>query len=192
MQKGLTREQVISGAAALVETEGFTALSLAALARRLQIKTPSLYNHIAGLQDLKNALGCRALQLLYGQIEQASAHDEAERLYAMAEAYCQFVREHPALYAAILQMPTPAPDAFSRASAALLQLVCRQLLPYKLSEEERIHAVRGLRSLAHGFAGLQLSHAFNLPADQSESLRWILTCYLSGLQRQSQAPSGGL
>ncbi len=45
--KGLTKEIIVQEAVALIEESGQWVISLHELARRLQVKTPSLYNHIA-------------------------------------------------------------------------------------------------------------------------------------------------
>lgn len=44
--KGLTREVIVSEAVACMEHTGQPTVSLHELARRLGVKTPSLYNHI--------------------------------------------------------------------------------------------------------------------------------------------------
>ncbi|MGZ3638658.1 MAG: TetR family transcriptional regulator, partial [Ktedonobacterales bacterium] len=46
---GLDQEAVIQAAADLVDAEGLDALSLARLAEKLGVRTPSLYNHISSL-----------------------------------------------------------------------------------------------------------------------------------------------
>ena len=51
--KGLTKEIIVQEAVALIEESGQWVISLHELARRLQVKTPSLYNHIANTKDLQ-------------------------------------------------------------------------------------------------------------------------------------------
>lgn len=43
-------------------------------------------------------------------------------------------------------------------------------------------AVRGLRSIAHGFATLELAGGFGLPFDPDESFLRLLQAYLVGLR----------
>lgn len=57
---GLTRDIVISKAAMLANDIGLQNVSMKTLADYLGIKTPSLYNHIRNLDELKEEL------MLYG------------------------------------------------------------------------------------------------------------------------------
>ena len=57
MQRGsVDIHLVVAEAAALANEAGLSALSLKALAQRLHIKSPSLYNHISNLDELKQEL----------------------------------------------------------------------------------------------------------------------------------------
>ena len=70
---GLNETVVVDAAAELVNETGPEALSIAALAQRLQVKSPSLYNHINGLDGLQQKLALRGLQQLTAVL-QASTH----------------------------------------------------------------------------------------------------------------------
>ena len=48
----LTKTAVVQAAAELINEEGTDALSLNRLAEKLDIRTPSLYNHVDGLPGL--------------------------------------------------------------------------------------------------------------------------------------------
>jgi hypothetical protein len=49
--------------------------------------------------------------------------------------------------------------------------------------EDGLHAVRGLRSLVHGFASLEIAGGFGLPLDCDESFRRLVEILILGLQR---------
>ena len=51
-RSNLTKQAVVRAAAELIHTEGLEALSLSRLADKLDIRTPSLYNHVNGLPGL--------------------------------------------------------------------------------------------------------------------------------------------
>src|SRR5579864_2626218 len=59
---GLNQAAVIEAAAKLVDEEGIEQLSLGHLAERLDVRTPSLYNHVAGLPGLKRDLALYCLR----------------------------------------------------------------------------------------------------------------------------------
>ena len=46
---GLNREQVVEAAAAIADRDGLGSLSLATLASKLGVRSPSLYSHVDGL-----------------------------------------------------------------------------------------------------------------------------------------------
>jgi hypothetical protein len=50
-----------------------------------------------------------------------------------------------------------------------------------LEQEEAVHVIRGLRSMAHGFATIERSGGFGIPIDLDESYRRLIDAYLSGL-----------
>ena len=58
---GLDSAAVVRAAADLADAKGIDALTLGEVAARLGVRTPSLYNHIAGLDGLRRdlaLLGC--------------------------------------------------------------------------------------------------------------------------------------
>jgi hypothetical protein len=106
---------------------------------------------------------------------------------AVAQAYRRFVNERPGLYAATVRAPAPDDLALQQASQALLDLIVAILAPYNLDEQEAMHAVRGLRSIAHGFATLELAGGFGLPLDRDESFLRLVRAYIDGLRAKSGA-----
>ena len=64
--KGLTKEKIIAEAIAYIEESGQSRISLHELARRLGIKTPSLYNHIKNTRDLRHEIFRHAITSGYG------------------------------------------------------------------------------------------------------------------------------
>ncbi len=68
----LNKGSVVEAAIELVDRAGDPgALTLTALAGVLEIQVPSLYNHIAGRQDLQRELALSGLQILLGSFREA-------------------------------------------------------------------------------------------------------------------------
>jgi hypothetical protein len=57
------------------------------------------------------------------------------------------------------------------------------LAPYNLSEEDTIHAIRGLRSIVHGFILLEEASGFRMPVDPDASFHWLITLFIAGLRQ---------
>ena len=70
---GLTRAAVVEAAGALADEGGLEALSLVDLAERLGIRKPSLYNHVAGIGDLRRELALVGLRELGRSLSRAAA-----------------------------------------------------------------------------------------------------------------------
>jgi len=183
---GITREQVVSVAAELADAHGLEQLTLAQVAAAVGVRLPSLYNHVEGLPGLRRELTLLGLRTFGECISRAAigkASDEA--VLAVAQAYRRFVAEHPGLYAATVQAPAPEDQALAQASQTIVEVVLAVLAPYNLASSAAIHAVRGLRSLVHGFATLEGAGGFGLPLDRDESFLWLLHTYLAGLRAAS-------
>src|ERR1700730_1671309 len=145
---GLNQASVVEAAAKLVDEEGVEHLTLGRLAQRLGVRTPSLYNHVAGLPGLKHDLAIYCLHDLLDRITRATigkSHKEA--VVALANAYRAYARETPGRYALTQQAPDPGDQALQAIAQQLVDVLRAVLAPYRLGEEEAIHAIRGLRSM---------------------------------------------
>ncbi|MNC38908.1 hypothetical protein D3C75_875390 [compost metagenome] len=173
----------------MIDEEGVEALTLASLAQKLEIRPPSLYNHIAGLPDIRRLLSLHGLEELRSALLHAAAGRAGEdAIRAMANAYLGFARAHPGLYEMTLLPPGPEDAERARAARDIVDLVVRALEAYRLDPAASIHAARALRSLLHGFASLEKQGGFGLPFDRDQSFEEMVGLYLAGLQ----ARFGGL
>src|SRR5438270_13831735 len=103
---GLDQASVVEAAVKLVDEEGIDQLTLGRLAERLGVRTPSLYNHVAGLPGLKHALMLYCLHDLLDRILHATVgKSRAEATFALANAYRAYASEAPGRYALPLQAP---------------------------------------------------------------------------------------
>jgi AcrR family transcriptional regulator len=187
----LDRAAVIQAAADLADEEGLEQLTLARLAAHLGIRTPSLYNHVAGLAGLRRdlaLLGMRELAARLARATIAKAADEA--VAALAQAYRAFAQEHPALYAASIRAPDPLDREAQLAAQEAVDVVVAVLASYGLQGEAAIHAVRGLRSALHGFVALEAAGGFGIPLDLDESFRRLVQMLIHGLHQGQQSSAG--
>jgi AcrR family transcriptional regulator len=185
MRERLDRQTVVREAAALADRHGFAALSLSELAARLRIKTPSLYNHVAGLDDLKRELQIEAARELRARFLEACAGRSGEAaVRALGEAYRRFARERPGLYPAL----TVAPDKHDRdaqaAAAGVVDVIATVLSAWGLAGDDAIHAVRVLRAGLHGFVSIELAGGFGLPVDVDETFARLLDTLVRGLRKK--------
>lgn len=175
---------VVQTAVALIEAEGLDALSLGRLAKELAVQTPSLYNHIAGLPGLYRELALRSTREL-GEVmgNAAIGKSGAVAVLALAEAYRAYVKEHTGLYMTGIRSSgyTPLDAELQTAQERVVQIALAVMSSFGLQGKEALHAVRGLRSIVHGFATLEVAGGFGLPLDCDESFRRLIELFAHSL-----------
>ena len=179
---GLDLQTLLQVATEIADQKGMEAVTLASLAQKLEIKSPSLYNHVNGLKGLRKKMAIYGLEQLHQSLIHAAiglSGDDAIR--AMGRRYVTFVRSHPGLYEATLQAPDQNDPEVQQAGKLLVDLVLQVLKPFGLKEDESLHITRGLRSLLHGFASLEQKGGFGLPLNRDESLDLLMETYLAGI-----------
>ena len=155
---GLTQALVLRAAADLADREGLEAVTLAAVAQRLNVQPPSLYNHVDGRDGLRRGLAAVGAEELAQRLLRAAAgRSGAAAATAIMDAYRGFAAEHPGLYAATLRAPREGDERALAAAQLILEVAAATLGPYGLQADELVHAIRGLRSLVHGFVALELA-----------------------------------
>jgi AcrR family transcriptional regulator len=185
-RRQLNKDRVLQTAVDLAEASGGVGdLTLTALAAALDVRVPSLYNHINGLDGLRNDLALLAGRLLLEQIRQATfGRTGAEALRAMAWAYREFAHEHPALYP--LTTAAPDPDQAERVALAQewLQLLLLTMASLGIHGDEALHAIRAFRSLLHGFVSLEAGGGFKMGLDRDESFAYMMDAFLAALESE--------
>lgn len=179
---GLDRHTLLVAAAEIADESGLDSLTLAALAQKLKVRSPSLYNHVNGLPDLRAALTVHCIRLLVETTRDAvigKTGDDA--ILSLCGAYLRFARSRPGLYEAFYKVNTQRHEELESAKQELLNLFLRIMEPYGLGETETLHAIRGLRSLLHGFASLEQHGGLQMDLKVDESVEYVLRAFLEGL-----------
>ncbi|HEV8190853.1 MAG TPA: TetR-like C-terminal domain-containing protein [Ktedonobacterales bacterium] len=189
---GLDEAAVLRAAAEIVDHEGWETLTLARLASDLDVRTPSLYNHIAGLEGLRSGLATMGARELRDRLARSVIGKSGEEaIFALAEAYRRLAYEHPGLYAASLRAPRTDEPEYESASTEILTILHAVLARYRLDDVAEVHAIRALRSMLHGFISLELAGGFGMPVNIEESFHVLVRLFIIGLERaaqQSEAP----
>ncbi|MEC1548787.1 TetR-like C-terminal domain-containing protein [Bacillus rugosus] len=178
---GLNQNMIVDAAAGIADQEGLNSVTLAALSKKMNVRPPSLYNHVNGLQAIKTELAVSGLTRLYDQMADSVTEQKGDiAMLSLAHAYVDFAVQNPGYYeAALLKVQDKRAEIVSE---QIVQLVTQLLIENGYaSEETAIHATRGLRSLLHGFTALIAKEAFEREEDISESLSFSIQTFLSGL-----------
>jgi len=188
---GLDTKTIVIAAAQIADESGIEEVTLAALAAKLGVRSPSLYNHINGLQSLRTRLAIHGLEELYLFMSKAAEGvSGTNAVHAMGIAYLNFSRSHPGLYETTLRAPEGNNKELEDISERILSLIIQVLQVYHLGEEGTIHAVRGLRSILHGFASLEHKGGFGMPLDTNLSFSRLIDTFIAGIGRMNTEVNG--
>jgi AcrR family transcriptional regulator len=183
----LTKESVVRAAADLMNSEGSDALSLNRLAERLDIRTPSLYNHVDGLPGLQRELAVLNARLIADRLNEAAIGKSGPGLFMdVAQAFRDYVKEYPGLYLSTLRSSgnqAVQDKNLIREEERALKIGLAVMASLDLQGEDGIHALRAFRSVIHGFASLEVAGGFGLPEDCDESFRRLVEALAAGLRR---------
>lgn len=181
----MSLERIVEEAAELADDVGLAQLSLSDLAARLGVKSPSLYNHVNGLDDVKRLLAIHASKVLGSEIGRATvgkSRDDA--VLAMAQAHRRFVKTRPGLAESSIRAPDKGDAEANAAASAVVETLLNVLQGYGLKKKRALHVIRALRSSVHGFATLEAGGGFGIPLDVDESFDWMVDALLKSLKRE--------
>jgi AcrR family transcriptional regulator len=180
----LDSQRVIDEAALLADSEGLDAVTLTKVAERLGVRQPALYRHVEGFDDLLRSLGLRGRELLAESLSAAAigvAGDEAVR--AVGRAWRGLVRSNPGLYAATDRYPCAGDPELEEAVENVVTIIAQSLASFDLTDEQRMHVARGLRSAFHGFAHLESGDGHPLPHDPDDTFDHLVDLLVAGIRK---------
>lgn len=182
---GLDRRAVVTAALELLDESGALPLTMAAVAARLGVRTPSLYKHVRDLGDLRNSVGVAAKQELALVLQEAVAgRSGGTAVRALAASYRDWASAHPGPYPLTVAAPEPSNADDVASSRQLVKVLESALRAYTLTDAEQIHAIRFFRATIHGFVTLEALGGFALPTDLNESFEYAIDTFIRSLAAQ--------
>ncbi|MCH8552306.1 MAG: WHG domain-containing protein [Natronospirillum sp.] len=180
---GVNQDRLVEASLELIQEQGEQGLTFVALAKKLGIKPPSLYNHVRSIDDLKYILRLRGLRLLESDLKNAViGRSESAALHSLCHAYRHFAQTQPALYRMTLASTEHDDADLQAAGRASLEVLLAVLSGYGLEGERALHAIRCLRSALHGFVSLEIAGGFAMPLDLDDSFELLIRQQEQGLR----------
>src|SRR5215831_4064594 len=94
-----TREMILSAAREMFAEEGYEAVTMRAIADRIEYTPTAIYHHFENKQALLTELCQRDFEGLARHFKGvAVVSDPVERILAVGDAYLRFAEEHPSQY----------------------------------------------------------------------------------------------
>lgn len=191
-RRGLNKQIVLQRSIELIEENGFRNFSLRELARTLNVKVASLYNHIEGMNSLLASVSDYAIELL--NTEEFSSTEGLEgddAIRAMAHAYRNFAKCHPELYRVIMNIYKTHDPNIEKFGMKITLPIMKILEYYPLNDEQRAHWQRIVRSILHGFISQESAGYFNhFPIKEEETFELGVECFIDGLNSFIEKNSG--
>ncbi|GAB4149376.1 MAG: hypothetical protein Fur0021_10290 [Candidatus Promineifilaceae bacterium] len=167
-------QTILETARAIMREEGVAALSMQELARRLDMRAPSLYHYFSGKMDIYDALFRLGFTLYGKQMQEAvqAAQTWQEELRLAFAAYMTFALQNPELYQLCFERPVPGfvPSQESlelsfgllqanyERAALLVESIHTDLTPQQV--------VDLVIAMMHGLTALHLANEPHLPLGQ--------------------------
>ena len=184
---GLDKETVVMAAAELANDVGFENVSLKLLAERLGVRSPSLYNYVSGLDELKHEV------MLYGwhsiSIEIINAVGNSggyDAIRAMCRAFYRFSSDNKGVFNAMLWYNQYADERTLEATKSLFSVMYGLFTQVNIPRWKAEHIIRTFRSFLEGFSLLVNNRSFGHSASIDESFEMSLNILIEGLKTEEE------
>ena len=178
----LDEARVVATALEVLEADGVDALSLATVARHLDVTQPALYRHVGTFDEMCGRLAVVGRQRIADSLRDAAvgrSRDDAAR--AVAAAWRSVALAHPNLYILTDRVAVAGDEANERAAAGIVTVLSRVTESYGLEPPESERAAWALRSALHGFADLEVRSGYPAGLDLDETFERLVALLVAGL-----------
>ena len=183
----LDREQILAAAADLSDADGLGALTPTRLAERLRIKPPSLYQHFANAEMIKDALATRALGEMIDLHKDVASHRSGrEALNALAHAQRTYAQARPGRFLAAMQA-RPANSGIATLRQTYVRLVAATLETYHLEADAAIEVSRSVVAALQGFLMTELNGLVGTPFETDLSYQKLLDMLDAGARAAARS-----
>lgn len=182
----VTEDRLVDQAIAIIEEDGLEELTVGALAAALGVKAPSLYNHVSGIDEVRDQVRTAAVTRLGEALTDAAlGRSGSDALLALCHAYRAFALANPDLYELTVGSAPGRDDQLDRHAWHALRPLYAVLAGHGLDDAETVHTARIVRSALHGFVSFEIAGGFGLPERVDESFDRLVDWLLDLLDEQN-------
>ncbi|WP_427814572.1 TetR/AcrR family transcriptional regulator (plasmid) [Enterococcus sp. 22-H-5-01] len=187
-KRDLSKEKIISLYIQLAQEIGLNKVSFPRIAEKLEVKTPSLYNHFKNLDDLKIQTAIYLHQELNELLmQELVGKSNGQALFQYALTYRAFSKEFFAVYELLNTIPLMQDTKLNEVGAKNNQILTKILTSFDLSEEKMIVKSRSFRSMLHGYITLnQLGYFQNPRMDDDQSFNLMIEEFISEISKSKK------
>ncbi len=185
-----TIQSILQTARTIMREEGIAALSMQELARRMEMRAPSLYNYFSGKTEIYDTLFRLGFTLYDEHIQQLMKASTGlwDEIRINIEGYMSFALENPDLYQLCFEHPVPGfvPSQESlELSFGILNRAYQRAEQFKKELDTELtgqQIVDTIIAISHGLTAMHLSNEPHLPTGQGR-FGSLITIVLSILEK---------
>lgn len=183
-KRNLTKKKIIDVTFELANEIGITAITFPKISERLNIKYPSLYNHFANIESLKIAMTEVFVTNLNQQLVKSLLGKAGrEAIHTFAETYRDIAFENRAGYELFINCPSFENEQLTNQFLEMTYIIRQILIPYALTDEEKVHKSREFRSILHGYISLVFLGYFRHQLAHEESFDRMINDFIHSLEK---------
>jgi AcrR family transcriptional regulator len=195
-----SQEAILRVASELADAEGLRGVGVRAIAARLKISPGTLYNVIGDIDDIILLVNGQTLVRLRDALQAAIAgeRDAMSNIVAVAEAYVDFVRDHPKQWSMLMEHSLASdkelPGWYREILDQTIATVDRLLQPMIPDRKQRRRIVTVLWATLEGIASLTASGKLSIVNDDDsphELLRLLISRFLGSSQAGEISKTAG-
>lgn len=179
----IDKSLVIDRAMQLINVSGIENLSLKTLAEDLGVKCPSLYNHVNGIDDLKEQIMLRGWKELNDKIIQSviglTGYDAVR---AMCYAFHEYALENQGVFSVMLWYNQFKDAQTIEATSKMFSVFLKITQSLNISQKNCFHLVRMFRGFLEGFSLLENNNAFGNTLSIDSSFELSLDVLIQGMK----------
>ena len=181
----VTKATIIQTAADIADKEGLQNVSLKVIAEALEIRTPSLYNHIKNLDELLREVAHDGMRSMNARMVKAAiGHVGDKALKIIATEYLNYMIEQPGVYEIIQWANWNGTEETAAIYNEYISLLNAFIIPYNLEIESSREVLNMITGFIHGYTTLQLRYAFSNPERVQHELYNAMDTLLLGVHQK--------
>lgn len=178
----VSKNMVIETASNIADNNGLSGVSLKTVAESLNIKTPSLYNHIKSLEELLREVAHNGMRTMNERmVKIAVGKTGKEAIQSVSIEYLNYMIEHPGIYETIQWASWHGTEETTNIYNDYLSLLTTLIQSCNLNENYTLEILNMLTGIIHGYTTLQLRNAFSEPEKVRMELADVVDTLLTGI-----------
>ncbi|MDN9333396.1 TetR/AcrR family transcriptional regulator [Clostridioides difficile] len=181
----VSKKMVIQTASDIADKSGLNSVSLKIVADKLNIKTPSLYNHIESLTELLREVAHNGMRIMNERmVKVAVGKTGKEAIQLISIEYLNYMIEHPGIYETIQWAGWNGTEETATIFNNYLSLLTTLIQSCNLNKDKTLEILNMLTGIIHGYTTLQLRNAFSAPDKVRRELSEMIDTLLVGISQK--------